>query len=110
MLKPLFAIECPEFLGWLESLSRFGGNPIDAMELDRGIGGSFVARLFTRNCKYGISATPSDYLGAVAQQRTPLAGEDWTRGRDLSDGDYSVETWHKILADIVAYELVRLGK
>ncbi|MEE8114809.1 MAG: hypothetical protein V3T23_10710, partial [Nitrososphaerales archaeon] len=48
------------------------------------------------------------YLGCTASSRKPRAGEDWTRGSDLADGDLSLETWNKILGDIVAYELVRV--
>ena len=123
----LFKEGCPDLWDWLQMMSRFGGNPIDAMILDReekrddkkdNFGRSQFVRytsyhvnLFTERNEYTIVAIPGkSYLGAVASARRPRVGEDWTRGRDLADGNYSVETWYKILADIVAYELVRLGK
>ena len=42
------------------------------------------------------------------QPRSPLPGEDWTRGNDLSDGPLNEETWEAILADIVGYEMLSL--
>lgn len=49
-----------------------------------------------------------NYLGCVSSSRKPRAGEDWHRGRDLADGPLSEETWRRILADIVSYEMVRV--
>ena len=70
-------------------------------------------RIFTDTNRYGISAAERDddgYLGCIASSRKPRAGEDWTRGRDLADGDLSEETWHEILGDIVSYEMVKIHK
>jgi hypothetical protein len=50
------------------------------------------------------------YLGCVASARKPRAGEDWTRGNDLADGELNPETWHRILADIVSYEIVKVHR
>lgn len=50
------------------------------------------------------------YLGCVAVSRTPRAGEDWFRGNDLHDGEFSAETWQGILADVVSYEMVRVAR
>ena len=67
----------------------------------------------SKNC-YQIVAVPredgKDYLGAQASSRTPRAGEDWTRGNDLADGTFCEETWRKIVADIVGYELVKIHR
>ena len=68
-------------------------------------------RLYTHTNRYAIVATVREdggYLGCIANCRKPRAGEDWTRGSDLADGTLSQETWHKILADIVSYEMVRV--
>lgn len=74
-------------------------------------------KLYTDNNYYSIIATldkanqkPGGYLGCIASSRKPRAGEDWTRGNDLADGEFSQETWNNILADIVAYELVEIHK
>lgn len=50
------------------------------------------------------------YLGCIASCRKPRAGEDWHRGSDLHDGPLTEETWHRILADIVGYELVHIHR
>lgn len=50
------------------------------------------------------------YLGCIASSRKPRAGETWTRGSDLHDGDLNKETWYGILADIVSYESVKIHK
>jgi len=72
-------------------------------------------RLFTENNSYSIVAYPSSeekdsYLGCIGDSRKPRAGEDWTRGGDMADGDFSEETWFKILSDIVGYELVKIHR
>jgi hypothetical protein len=75
--------------------------------------------LFTKTNKYSISASLPDlnrkeddkgYLGCTTSCRTPRAGEVWTRGSDLPDGDFSFETWIKIISSIVNYELVKIHK
>ena len=68
--------------------------------------------LFTNDNRYSFVARERKegaYLGCIASSRKPRAGEDWTRGRDLADGSLSEDTWRKILAEIVSYELVRLA-
>jgi len=51
-----------------------------------------------------------NYLGCAAGTRKPRAGEDWTRGNDLSDGAFTYKTWRKIKNDIIAHELVKVAK
>jgi len=58
----------------------------------------------------GLGKFVKTYLGAVASSRTPRAGEDWTRGNDLADGEFCKETWVRILSDIVGYELVKIHR
>lgn len=69
--------------------------------------------IYTENQEYAISARwghERGYLGCIARARKPRAGEDHRRGSDLADGPFTYETWFRILADIVSYELVRLAK
>lgn len=70
-------------------------------------------RLYTDSHKYTIVAIDrskdNGYLGCVASTRKPRAGEDWTRGNDLADGPFDLETWQKIKNDIIAYELVPIA-
>jgi len=70
-------------------------------------------RLFTDINDYSIVAYPKtdeyrSYLGCTYSSRRPRAGEDWTRGGDLADGDFSTWTWTKILSDIIGTELVKI--
>ncbi len=101
---------------WLSEISRFC-NPKDFVNWTGGEcdGKEVVERfkLYTRDHAYAIVAKQSDkksYLGCVASARKPRAGEDWTRGRDLADGDFSQETWNKIKNDILSFELVKIAK
>jgi hypothetical protein len=72
-----------------------------------------TTHFYTETHRYHISAClhkdDSTYLGAIASTRKPRAGEDWTRGNDLPDGDFSQETWNKIKNAIIRYELERLS-
>ncbi len=72
-------------------------------------------RIYTNTTCYGIvaierSGKRKSYLGCQTSSRKPRAGEDWTRGNDLADGNLSKETWDKIKNDIIAYELVKIAK
>ena len=42
--------------------------------------------------------------------RKPRAGEDWTRGNDLTDGKFNKDTWDNIVADILSCELVDIKR
>ena len=74
----------------------------------------FTCVFFTDTHKYSISGyvptkmNPDGYLGCIVTTRKPRAGEDWNRGNDLPDGEYSKETFDKIVRRIVAYELKSL--
>lgn len=58
----------------------------------------------------GFKEDDGGYLGCTVLTRKPRAGEDWNRGRDLSDGKYCYETWQEIKNDIITYELVKVVK
>lgn len=69
--------------------------------------------LYTATNLYHIKACQApgkSYLGCIAATRKPRAGENWTRGNDLPDGPFSKETWDKIIAAIVGYELVKIHR
>lgn len=94
---------------WLGDVTRWGKNKYLLQEeagSDPKDGTQVRIRvyLYTDGNRYSIVATP-DYLGCIVSARKPRPGEDWTRGNDLADGRFCKETWHKILADIVSYEL-----
>ncbi|HJS81334.1 MAG TPA: hypothetical protein VJ742_00700 [Nitrososphaera sp.] len=100
-LKQWYERDLSHFAPWDESVINEGG------ECAAGSGPRYHFDLFTDNNRYHIVAKGS-YLGCTATSRKPRAGEDWNRGRDLADGIFSEETWRKILADIVSYELVKV--
>lgn len=68
------------------------------------------AKIWTTNNVYSINGhlhmlnDPSGYLCCGAQSRKFRTGEDWFRGNDLPDGNFSEETWREILCGIVRYE------
>lgn len=65
--------------------------------------------LFTDVNDYSIVAI-DNYLGCTYSSRRPRAGEDWTRGGDLADGEFCQKTWVKILSDIIGAELVKIHR
>lgn len=82
----------------------------------KGVVAAWGFRIYTDNNSYSITARIGErwrdkgYLGCIASSRKPRAGEDWRRGSDLADGSLSEATWHRILADIMSYELVRVHR
>lgn len=72
-------------------------------------------RIYTaRNC-YAIHAHKTDgrwpiYFACEASTRAPRPGEDWTRGNDLPDGEFSKETLNQIMGSIVFYEALEVAK
>lgn len=109
-----------ELKQWIErDLLRFGRFDLNVEVLPLYTGCDFRFRIYTDTNAYSISArnglvsdTPPmrGYLGCIASCRKPRAGEDWQRGSDLADGPLTEDTWHKILGDIVSYELVKVHR
>jgi len=102
----------PELSEWLKIISRYGNvDSVSQIFRDKKEPDRHFMYIFTDDHCYHISAyAPNDknargYLGCIASCRKPRVGETWNRGSDLSDGDYSKETFTKIIGDIVSYEL-----
>lgn len=98
---------------WMKALNRFGDNIEVTGEYGSPSEKTIHFNLYTATNRYSVMAIErdeNDYLGCNASCRKPRAGESWTRGRDLADGDLSAETWLKILSGIVSYEMVGLHK
>ena len=74
---------------------------------------TFECVLYTNEYKYKIFAIQREkepsYLSCQVSARKPRAGEDWNRGNDLTDGPLELETWNRILRDMINYEIVRLS-
>lgn len=72
----------------------------------------YCIAFFTLANEYAITYKQSDsnsntYLGAtVCKRSTQRLHTHEVRWIDLHSGKFSVETWNRILADIVSYELV----
>lgn len=63
-------------------------------------------QIYMKEYKYIFSYNESsDYLGGSLSDLKPLEGENHLRGRDLSDGKFSKETFNNILLDILVWEL-----
>lgn len=94
-----------QVLKWIDEDFKFASsnNNVEVVDEDK-------IRLYTNENCYAIVARGGErsYLGCISSSRKPRAGEDWTRGSDLADGDFSKETWHRIISDIVSYELVKV--
>ena len=99
---------------WIHPLYRFGIQNIEFPEDECAASQEkhLHFNLYTDINRYSVKAIEREsgksYLGCIASSRKPRAGEDWTRGRDMADGDLSYETWVSILSDIVSYELVKV--
>jgi hypothetical protein len=104
---------------WLKELI-FPGDVINFIQEGSGEGDMVEVKrtfsFYTDNHQYFIKAIErydgdkKSYLGCGVNSRKMRAGEDWTRGNDLPDGEFTKETWDKIINAIVCYELVKLTK
>ena len=112
-----------DFVGWMKrDLGRFADLPVyieAAGHGGHGVGAAateqFVhMRIYTATNRYRFRAVErSDdegYLSCQGSGRKPRAGANYTGGRDLHDGPLTEETWARILAEIVSYEMVRVQR
>lgn len=105
-----------EFLNWVsDDLARNGRNGVELVEKSTDDDGHRTVRIhiYTENNSYSIHAREATehhkgYLSCGATARRERAGETWKRGSDLADGPLDVRTWHRILGDIVSYEMVKV--
>lgn len=87
-------------------LSTGGKNTKIAILKSTGESKLYLLLLFTEKHEYFIAVKDKWICGAYSNRYyEPL--EDWTRGRDLCDGDCTEETLNKILLRIIGTELVR---
>ena len=105
--------EFTDLYKWLKELSRYR-NIEDSIYIYDYKKGEIHLQIFTKDHYYTIVAMipsekrPKGYLGTYGQVRKPRAGENWTRGSDLPDGNYSKETWDSFKDCLIAYELVKV--
>lgn len=111
-----------EFKKWLKEICRWDRDDwfIDWKSEQINIG-DYEYRgkvwIYTVDNVYGIVALKrkekgkkDTYLGCTVSKRKPRAGETWTRGNDLADGEFNRKTWDRIKNDIIGYELVKFIK
>lgn len=97
-----------EFEDFVEIVEDVGQGDQDGYEIKK------IVNLYTDHHKYYFVAIEREdeskgYLGCQVSARKPRAGETWTRGNDLPDGELSEKTLEQIKNAIVAYELVPLS-
>jgi hypothetical protein len=101
-------------------ISRYGAldthSILESQGIDDPEGRRHVFTIFTDRNEYRIcvrlptQARPDGGLSCGSLARKPRAGETWRRGNDLPDGPLTHETWHRILASIVSYEMVQISR
>ena len=103
-----------QLIEWIEQMKHgYRDSDLYLYEEFHPTGVDIRVKLYTKTNMYSIVARPNDkggYLGCIGDCRTPRAGESWTRGSDLADGDFSKDTWIRILGDIIGYELVKIQR
>lgn len=74
----------------------------------------FSVRIFTDEHCYQISVVlhkdGTTWFGCGATTRKPRAGENWTRGNDLPDGDLDRSNWQAMKNAIIRYELKHMSQ
>jgi len=114
-------VKMEKFDEWLKEITPFG-NVEDYIkvifDMEQGESHDYEFKkqivLYTRDYKYTITAIDGikndGYLGCVYSLRKPLPGENWTRGRDLPNGNFNKNTWEKIILSMIKNELMMLTK
>ena len=90
-----------QLIAWMNQFKYFTPKNVHVFRDDSDI---FDIAIYTSDYKYRIVAK-KNYLGCTATTRRARPGEDWNRGSDLPDGDFSRDTLINILGAIVLYEL-----
>lgn len=100
-----------KFYSWLREISPYGQMEKHVLFDYRDKGEEVInAKIYTKNHVYSISAhLDGGYLGCIARTTFHRPGEDWVRGNDLPDGDFSQETWNSIKTAIIKYELQEIN-
>ena len=89
---------------WLKDIA-WGGCRVKVFLHDKEGARKYMLLMFTEKHQFDIIITPT-YMGCQMDNRYCEPFEDWTRGRDLTDGKCNEETLGRILCDIINKELV----
>lgn len=100
----------PELVSWLQEI-------LNCRYIDRKMiiklkrNSKLTIHFYTNDHCYTLNITkpdnskPGGYLGCTVSTRKPRTGENWNRGNDLPDGEYSKGTFNSIVKGIVRYEM-----
>lgn len=108
-------------IDWLNEVKTWGEHTeqdwMDYITYYDEVQGRLMFHLYTDHYCYHLAAhLPYDDRNDAGSlllsgwTRKPRAGEDWSRGNDLHDGDFSHETFVRCMLDIVKWELVAKAK
>lgn len=103
------------FKGWVKELVPLGQveeHSMSGVVREEGDCGEVERAWFcfyTDSAVYRVTAT-AERMVCGATARAWLAGEDWHRGHDCGDGDFSRATWDGIVQRMLRAELVRVRK
>lgn len=102
-----FCAELPDFSAWFIDRAPFSTNSIKYFcwfskfnQFDKVY---YAIYLYSSHYEYRIVIDKNNYIGASYLTRKVRPGENHHRGRDLSDGDYSLRTIHAILLEICSH-------
>ncbi|KKM82923.1 hypothetical protein LCGC14_1314580 [marine sediment metagenome] len=108
-LKTWFDRDLGRFAKWDTHI--LAEKPYAAGEIGKSEHVCYPFSFFTHTHKWRMvlinRAEPS--LMCNSDTRKPRAGEDWTRGRDMTEGPLNEETWRAFLAEIVSYEIIEIS-
>jgi len=113
--EEILLAEFPDLLEWMKPIcQRRGVNAavrvvnLEKTEQETRARIEFYTTEYGYRLNVAVKKDRPSYLGLTAVRMRLRPTEDWQRGSDLHDGEYSKETFCKIVADIVAYEMVSL--
>ena len=93
---------------WFKDIFNYKNIDGHIIEEPLNVEDEFNFLIYTNNYKY-IFYVNENYLAGSVQNRKEMPGEDWFRGRDLSDGKFSKETFTNIIFNIIQHESVITG-
>lgn len=104
-IEEILLNEGKTLLVWLSENSYIDESKIQVI---RNMPDSMAIQIYTNDHYYRINAKET-YLGCTSSTRRNRPGETWNRGSDLADGPFTKDTFHKIMGDIVGYELKKIA-
>lgn len=102
-----FARELPDFTTWFLDCAPFLSSTIEYFcwfsRFNRSEKQYFTVYFYSSDYEYRIVIDKNSYIGGSYLARKIRPGENYSRGRDLSDGNYSLRTIRAILLEITSH-------